>query len=515
MKNRLSRKLHYAGLWFVLALCISLSAALRLVSAANAVQILESVQLQGSLKLYVSGTGETGKSFQIGKVKTDVPKTASAAEESEKPRTLMILDNVQAIPEETGKKVLTLVRDIVSSHGDHELVRLASSGTNIQYLTEYTTDYLGIFHSVSNVKFDQADSDITNVLLTAVKDMSGDQYGGFSRILLISPGISSEEAVNIQYRLMQNSDVWKCPIDTVGIPGTQDSDAEKLHALNTIARMSGGNSYTYGENRTGDISASLQDQVANLTVYEVTIPVKCRDGSMQNTRLVLEDGTELTYEVRMPFLSTEDSLMKKFIKKVWPYLAVVTVLLVILIRLLIRRHMKKKHVREAKEESLATKTAGHSSSAPIKNNAATRSDRDSRTMSDSHSEYSCNRKEEELATTIVSRYSSMQGAFDKGIVLKLMDHANGKKFIQSLDRPIIIGRSRDRATVVVDYDKSVGRTQCRIFSDRGKVLLENLAEHNLTLLNDEPVQEPKELMDGDLLTMGYIKLQVEILRSYE
>ncbi len=491
-----------------------MSAALSLVSAANTVQILESVQLQGSLKLYVSGTGEKGRSFQIGNVKTDVPRTTSAADESERPRTLMILDNVQAVPEEAGKKVRTLVRDIVSAHGDRELVRLASGGTSIQYLTEYTNDYLGVFHTVSGIKFDQEDSDITNVLLTAMKDMSGDRYGGFSRILLISPGISSEEAVNFQYRLMQDTDVWKCPIDTVGIPGTQDGDVEKLHALNTIAQMSGGNAYTYGDNRTGDISASLQDQVANLTVYQVTIPEKCRDGSMQNTRLVLEDGTELTYEVRMPFLSTEDSVTMKFIKKLWPYMAVVAVLLVILITLLIRRHMKK-HTKKAKKESRATKNTGLDSSAFLKKDASARSDGDSRTMDDLHTEYGLNRREEMPATTIVSRYSSMQGGFDKGIVLKFTDHENGKKFIQSLDRPIIIGRSREQATVVVDYDKSVGRTQCRIFSNRGKVMLENLAGHNLTLLNDEPVQEPKELMDGDVMTMGYIRLQVEILRSYE
>lgn len=91
-------------------------------------------------------------------------------------------------------------------------------------------------------------------------------------------------------------------------------------------------------------------------------------------------------------------------------------------------------------------------------------------------------------------------------VLLQYDGANpGKKFLLTTDT-VIIGRRADRVHVWVD-DTSVSRQHCRIVLDGNRAIVQDLGSLNHTFVNDKQVMQSAELVHGDMLRVGNVRLR--------
>ena len=78
----------------------------------------------------------------------------------------------------------------------------------------------------------------------------------------------------------------------------------------------------------------------------------------------------------------------------------------------------------------------------------------------------------------------------------------------NLSDEIIIGRERN-CHIIFD-DKSISRRHCRIYFT-GAVMIENLSKTNGTLVNDNVIDTPVEIIIGDEIKIGLATLVVDSL----
>lgn len=83
--------------------------------------------------------------------------------------------------------------------------------------------------------------------------------------------------------------------------------------------------------------------------------------------------------------------------------------------------------------------------------------------------------------------------------------AAGKKFNLSVDC-VLVGRRADRVQVWID-DPSVSREHCRIDFQGTKAIVSDLGSLNHTFINDIRVMQSAELVHGDMLRVGNVRLR--------
>jgi diguanylate cyclase (GGDEF)-like protein len=83
--------------------------------------------------------------------------------------------------------------------------------------------------------------------------------------------------------------------------------------------------------------------------------------------------------------------------------------------------------------------------------------------------------------------------------------AAGKKFNLSIDGALL-GRRADRVQVWID-DPSVSREHCRIDFNGTKAIVSDLGSLNHTFINDIRVMQSAELVHGDMLRVGNVRLR--------
>lgn len=104
---------------------------------------------------------------------------------------------------------------------------------------------------------------------------------------------------------------------------------------------------------------------------------------------------------------------------------------------------------------------------------------------------------ETTTTTRLSRSSP--------VLLQYDGATPGKKFMLTTDT-VIIGRRADRVHVWVD-DASVSRQHCRLVFDGNRAIVQDLGSLNHTYINDKQVMQSAELVHGDMLRVGNVRLR--------
>ena len=87
-----------------------------------------------------------------------------------------------------------------------------------------------------------------------------------------------------------------------------------------------------------------------------------------------------------------------------------------------------------------------------------------------------------------------------------------RRFETMLQGRILIGRDASQCQIVLRTDSTVARMQCEIYLLDGQIMLHNLSTTNITILNDQPVNEDCPLVCGSVISMGRVQLRVEVLQ---
>ena len=73
--------------------------------------------------------------------------------------------------------------------------------------------------------------------------------------------------------------------------------------------------------------------------------------------------------------------------------------------------------------------------------------------------------------------------------------------------PSVVGRSR-RSGVLIQYSH-VSRQHCELYEQNGKLMCRDLGSMNGTCVNHVRIEDPIELLSGDLLTVGSVTFRVD------
>ena len=494
----------------VLALMMALLPA-RVIYATGtgAPEIVQACTTDDTVSLFVRGIGGTQDAeYLIGNVQTDAPTAVTAVEAGYPMRTLIMLDNSMSTAP-YGDAIKALIQSVVENHADREQFRLATFGADITYLTDYSEDYLALYNTAAGIQFETRDTFLTDVLIPLLTEMAEDEYAGYSRIVLITDGVDNKELGMTRGELDAVLKRRNVPLYTVGVRG---NDAD-LQAFFSLARQTHGAEVLL-EDAQSAISALVTALAADrdMVVYSVTIPESTKDGSTRNTQLTLADGTKLSTEITLPFSAqqpapeepepTEEKPKKEKVREpepepeeeglpIWIFLAAGAAALVVLIGIIIAVAAGKK--KSDKKRGTPEMPDAGDRTVSVADNEKTEIIGYDFGNEDGHTE--------QLFTPVGMMRVKLEDVDRPDI-----------SFLETVSSsPLTIGRSSERANVVINYDKTVGRTQCRLSVQNGQLILENLSESNITKLDDRNVGGPEPVFSGSIITMGRVRVRVTIL----
>lgn len=96
-------------------------------------------------------------------------------------------------------------------------------------------------------------------------------------------------------------------------------------------------------------------------------------------------------------------------------------------------------------------------------------------------------------------------------ILYLTDVKNpGLTFQAPISDTVVIGRRAGESDIVIDYEKSVSARHCQISERNGKFYVKDLQSANGSFLNGIRLSEEMEIYSGSFLTLGRLKIKVQI-----
>ena len=99
--------------------------------------------------------------------------------------------------------------------------------------------------------------------------------------------------------------------------------------------------------------------------------------------------------------------------------------------------------------------------------------------------------------------------------LELLNLQSGQRYHIILDRPIVIGRSIPNYhtfnDVGVGQSIAISKRQCQMFETNGQIYLQNLSQVNGTRLNEQLLERPAALHQGDIIQVADVLLRVTMM----
>lgn len=84
-----------------------------------------------------------------------------------------------------------------------------------------------------------------------------------------------------------------------------------------------------------------------------------------------------------------------------------------------------------------------------------------------------------------------------------------RMFMFPVNGSVVVGRNKERADVVVDYDPTVSGEHFRLTVRDKKYYIENLSKVNITRINDQKIEVETEVLPGAIITLGRVKLKFD------
>ena len=480
--------------------------------------------------LFVLNAGESNRlHYQIGNVICEQIEQKSIVESGYGFRTIILVDNSLSISQENRVKENELIHSIVERHVDNEEIRIATFSEDIEYLSDYSTDYKALGSVVDSIDYKNQDTYLTDVLYNLIDELSRENYVGYIRLIVISDGVDNKPIGITKDELYAKIKKYSCPIYSIGTRGkNNDSELENMFAISRVT-----NADYFILDDTEDIEEITDDLIAesNICVFRAVLPNEVKNGEYQNSKLILDDENELVVEIQTPFgsiseneeqyassyeekepvaddndndldTSTDESIeisnglnnrsinIEYFFQDYLRVIICIISILFLLTIVLIAHKVSKKKEKKDRGKDLFEKTENEEAF----ENAMTEL---------------ISSKSEDGGTEMI--FGGLQDA--KHIYnIVLTDKNNpSKAFEHELRDVAIVGRSSEMADIAITYDKSVGRKHCAISQSNGRFYIKDLGSINRTKLNGTAIYNEEEIKNGDILTLGRVELYISII----
>lgn len=479
--------------------------------------------------LYLPQGGEV-TDCQVGTVSCSDVQTQPISETEVPVKTLIILDNSLSIPQSERPVITQLLTNLIGNRMEGEQFTIVTIEDEIHYLCENESNYLTLSSAVNGIQYQNQDTQLTDNVYQAIETLFEQTPLQFSRVVIVADGVDDKEIGYTRAELQEL--IQKCgyPIYTVGCgPNNSAERTALLDNLFALSRITSGQSYYFGD--TTDTYQIAQGICEYNQAQQVVIPLPAEvcDGSVRGVKLVC-GGQEYTAQLTMPFEKAEASSVpvqkadsapehaKETVEQVlpasrmpvWTVAAIgggavlILVLVIAATLLVVRKKKKKKEPRqEPVDEKKKTEIIEIVDDGPVIRHW----------YDDLPSEGSKDGEDflTDAGENTVRVFGSASGSGARRTKnLRLVDVNNASHFYEtSLRGRVTVGRSGS-CQITIDQT-SVSRRQCEVYEDAGQVYVLNCSETNPTRIGQTVVDKPTLLRNGTVLTMGTIRMRVEII----
>jgi|GEM_PF-2248198 len=458
-------------------------------------------------------------------------------------KTLFLIDGSLSIKKEDKEHFEKLLNSLIDSKGENESFAIATFGEEPNYVCDYITDRWELMKALESIKYSKQKSYLTDIVSSLIREFSNSDDGAYKRIVIFSDGGDDNVngiTVNELNVLLQDS-----PYSIFTIGCDYESNSDELKDLFAISRLTKADSFLFTED--SDLKTILQtlNTAKEYIAVRVTLPDAIRDGGIKNIEISIETSVA-TYtvnrDIRVDMIKLEDGTtevekdiginqedqeyqenedlsnqnnfqeaidknqeesievqdvlendsrkveikIKDNASDITKYLIMtgISVLpIIILILISAKRKKNKKKKQPLVLVPSQTDKAINNSTVILK-------------------DYDIVKKEETGTQLLFQNNTSWY--------LQLKDINNNRIFEKSFTDEVIIGRDAQPNNIVINYDTSVSKSHCRIFVRDSRVTVEDLQSANHTYINEIIVNKDTDLVSGDIIKLGRVKLEVRI-----
>lgn len=264
------------------------------------VRFKQAVADENKIKVYIRGADASqSMSYQIGSIPVSVMEIYKVDEDRSPVRTLIMLDNSVSIPSGSRGRITELLNGIVDAHTDKEVFRFATFSDKVNYLSDtYSNDYTALKNVIASISYNDQETYLTDVLYDLIDELNKDAYMGYTRVIIVSDGVDNKQLGVTREEVNAKLKETPYPIYTVGtLTGKNNDQLENMFALSRIS----GSEYFVLENTEIPAIVSEFSKDAQMTVVEAQIPKDAKVGGKQSSKLLFSDGTQIVFDVQMPF----------------------------------------------------------------------------------------------------------------------------------------------------------------------------------------------------------------------
>lgn len=419
--------------------------------------------------------------------------------------TLILVDTSGSIPKDVQDKISEFLSELIDGKIENERYAIASFGTDITYLCDYTSDRYELSKVAEKLEYSEKYTCIYSTIDSVLKNISNSV---FTKIIVISDGIENNRDGITYDEILRTVSETNCPIYTIGI---ENNNQENLKKFYSFARNSAAESFTLTSDTDVSEVCGIVNECRNYTCVTIDIPTELADGSIKYLKINGENF-ECGIDIRMPVIeaSNLESSVSETISETTPVqeenvvphkninliigIAVAAIIISAII-VIIFRSIEKKGTQPEKTEPISDQS--------------------------------------DIATIIIKPDDGNTILDD--CTIKLTDiNAPEHSFRSALGNGIIIGRNPKECMIVIDYDRYISRKHCRIFKQNGNFFVENFSPNKIIIneqtvldnMNNSMQETPstgtrillpnenstaKEIFSGDIIRIGHTSLRFEII----
>lgn len=419
--------------------------------------------------------------------------------------TLILVDTSGSIPADIRQKTKDLIMELIDQKQENERYSIASFGTEINVLCDYTSDRYDLAKALEGLDYSEKYTYVYSGLDKVLDNDKDDFY----RIVMISDGVENSRDGITYDEILNKISSGHCPVYTVGI---ENGNQESLKKLYSFSR----NSYAESAALTNESDISqICDTVnssRNFICVEVSVPDEAADGSVRYLKISGQDY-ECGADVRIPakeavttsavteiesvttgISETEpqqnmtdlNSGSEKQGHSILPLIVSVSAVIAAIVVLIKKPWKKNKNTFSENDSN--------------KNDAVTRQDviKDDDVMI--------------MLTDVDSPQRSYRCAVGNGVT---------------------IGRDSSQCTVALEHDGYISRKHCLIYREGEQFFIENYSPNNVvindrtviyrssaeehsgenTLILLEQSANKAEIMDNDIIRIGHTRLKFNVIED--
>jgi len=519
LKNMNTQK-RYRGMAFIVFFLLVFSCLVPLCAyATEKPAIVSYMDGEDQIVLYINhASGKvTTASAKIGQTPCEQVTMKSVLSEDIQVKTLFIIDTSKSIPVAQRKLFVSFLEGMIDEKAENDSFAIATYGKTLTYVCDYTMDRWELIKALESLEFKLQSTYLYDIVEEAVEKINKEKKEEeYHRIILFTDGAENSKNGITKEELYLKLQETPYEIDTIGSK-TKDNAAE-LKELYALSRMTGGSQFAF--TKDSDVKAMTAQLGKINDCYQIiAVPdPSFLDGSLRNMTITLNNGATITSDIRMPVISEklENELKKKeeqeANKKAEEEEA----------KRQAAELEKKKQEEKERTQLIIVIAAGVCGLAAIVVLivVAIKLNGSRKTKKDKYADFM-------LPDDINLDGTQILAAGDESIDLdatqvlvsqmkvhriRLTDLAEAKNtFEKPLNRPVVVGRSREQSDIVVDYDKSVSGKHCSIEEVREGIFIKDLKSSNHTYLNGTMVTDAVRIKDGDILKVGKTTFKAEIV----